>query len=258
MSVGGTLTTRAVPRGCSWQGSLASLAGLVVHEDNHLLALFKPGGVLSQADQTRDPCLLSAAKQFLVRKYSKRGDAYVGLVHRLDRPCSGVMVFAKTSKAAARLSEAFRERRVVKKYLAVVEGALAPEGRLEDRLQQHSRLNKAVVQPGVSTNAVEGVLKYRVLREFGEETKSLLDVSLSTGRKHQIRAQLAHHGHPIVGDLKYGSSVRFTHRHVALHAYLVSFHHPVSLKQVSVSSNLSNNSINASISNRWLYPALHL
>ena len=223
----------AVPRGCSWRGKLSDIAGLVVHEDNHLLALFKPNGLLSQGDLTRDPCLLSTAKQYLVHKHNKPGDAYLGLVQRLDRPCSGVMVFAKTSKAAARLSEAFRERRVVKKYMAVVEGTGIEGRRLVDHLQGHHHLNKTVIRPDSSTNTVEGVLNYRVLREFGDESKSLLDVSLSTGRKHQIRTQFAHHGHPIVGDVKYGASGGFIRQHVALHAYLLSFYHPVSSKLVA-------------------------
>ena len=240
MSLSAALTGRAprllhlaVPRGCSWRGSLDSLDELVIHEDNHLLVLFKPNGVLSQADLTRDPCLLSAAKHYLVRKYNKPGDAYLGLVHRLDRPCSGVMVFAKTSKAAARLSEAFRERKVIKKYLAIVEGAIAEEGRLMDHLQRHNHINKSVIRPDSSANTVESVLNYRVLRELGGETKSLLDVSLSTGRKHQIRTQFANQGHPIVDDMKYGSSGGFIRQHIALHAYLLSFHHPVSSKQVT-------------------------
>ena len=221
-----------VPRGCAWGGDLGRLDELVVLEDNHLLALFKPGGVLAQADRSQDVCLLGALKEHLIRKYSKPGDAFVGLVHRLDRPSSGVMLFGKTSKGSARLCEAFRERKVLKKYLVVVEGVIERDEQLQDYLLMHKSPNETLVSPVASSDTVEGILSYRVLRNLNGSSLSLLDVSLTTGRKHQIRSQLAHRGHPVVGDLKYGSKRKFVNRYIALHAYLMSFHHPVSHKQI--------------------------
>ena len=186
-------------------------------------------------------------KEYLKTKYAKPGEVYLGLVHRLDRPCSGVLVFAKTSKAAARLSESFRERKVVKRYLCVVEGRLEGEGECADLFQkidgsrnQKSRLVKASQLSSSNTKAVEARLSYAVIQQLtwkdfkGERREgSLVEIVLGTGRKHQIRLQLANIGHPILGDLKYGAKEGFPlSRSICLHAYLLSFYHPTTQKQV--------------------------
>lgn len=211
---------------------------LIVFEDNQLIIVDKPIGVLTQSDITCDDDLLSAVKLHIKHEGMKPGDAYVGLVHRLDRPCSGLVVLAKTSKAAARLSEAFRERRVVKKYMCVVEGALVGKGECSDLMQKsRSHANKSTVSADAGVEASLSFCSENVFSIHGK-TLSLVSVNLSTGRKHQIRAQLSHMGHPIVGDVKYGAVARFPSKifpskGLALHSCILSFHHPVSAQQVS-------------------------
>jgi 23S rRNA pseudouridine1911/1915/1917 synthase len=178
------------------------IGNLVLFEDNHLLAMVKPTGMLTQADRTGDICLTDLAKRYLAEKYAKPGDVYLGLVHRLDRPVGGVIVFARTGKAASRLSEQFRQRNTKKIYRALVEGIpKLPFGELTHYLAKSGTMMK-VAYPE-TPGAQEARLLFRTL-EIGVET-SLVEVQLITGRKHQIRAQLAEIGCPIVGDIKYGA-----------------------------------------------------
>lgn len=188
--------------------------------DNHLLALGKPAGLLSQRAQAGDDCLLERGREYVRAQYDKQGNVFLGLVHRLDRNVSGVMVFARTSKAAARLTRAFSERRVDKRYLAVVEGETDESGELRDRLGPRPD------QRGVRRDpeGKEAILSYVRLAEAVR--RSLLEVTLHTGRKHQIRAQLALAGHPITGDLLYGQRTHAISR-PALHAARLSLEHPV-------------------------------
>ena len=195
---------------------------LLLYEDNHLLVLTKPGGVLVQGDATGDETLLALAKAYLKEKYQKPGNVYLGLVHRLDRVTSGVLVFARTSKAAGRLSQAFREGRIEKLYLALVEGHPPQRGRLEDRLSWDHRRRKAYLSPA----GKKAILELEAVKR--EERLSLLLVRPKTGRKHQIRAQLAAAGFPILGDLKYGSRKKVAQgRAILLHAYSLTLPHPV-------------------------------
>ncbi len=195
----------------------------VLFVDNHLLVVHKPAGVLVQADRTGDPDLLTIGKAYLKERFDKPGHVFLGLVHRLDRPASGVMVFARTSKAAARLSEQFRRRTVEKRYMAIVEGVLEGAG-IERGLivadETSVRLEKA--ENGAEGKAAE--LQWRAVASDDDFT--LVDVQLKTGRKHQIRVQLSALGHPILGDFRYGATRELDGRNLALHGYRLGFDHP--------------------------------
>ena len=188
----------------------------VIYEDNHLLAVYKPSGLLVQGDRTGDVCLLDLGKRWLKARYHKPGKVFLAMVHRLDRPVAGVVLFARTSKAAGRLSRQFRERSVDKHYLAVVGGSVSGDAdRLIDHIERRDRLSRVVPTP--TDCSQEARLRYTVLgRDSG---KSLLKVSLETGRRHQIRIQLAHMGHPILGDLRYGAETPLPDRQIALLAH---------------------------------------
>jgi len=195
----------------------------VLYEDNHLLAVYKPSGLLVQGDRTGDVCLLDLGKYWLKVRYHKPGKVFLAIVHRLDRPVAGVVLFARTSKAAARLSRQFRERSVDKHYLAVVLGSVAEDAdRRIDHIERRDRLSRVVPTPTGCSQ--EARLCYTVLgRDSG---KSLLKVFLETGRRHQIRIQLAHMGHPILGDLRYGAETPLPDRQIALLAHQLMVEHP--------------------------------
>jgi 23S rRNA pseudouridine1911/1915/1917 synthase len=195
----------------------------VLYEDNHLLGVFKPAGVLVQGDRTRDVTLIDMAKEYLKAKYNKPGNVFLGLVHRLDRPVSGVVLYARTSKAASRLTREFAERRVEKTYFAVVHGeAREREGELVSYIERVHRRSR--VAAGESESAKEAVLSYSVLaRKSG---LSLIELHPRTGRHHQLRLQLAEIGHPVVGDIKYGAPLVLPDRTVALHAGVLVVKHP--------------------------------
>jgi RluA family pseudouridine synthase len=194
----------------------------VLHLDNHLLVVNKPPGVLVQADRTGDLDLLTMGKAFVKEHFNKPGDVFLGLVHRLDRPASGVMVFARTSKAAARLSEQFRLRTVEKYYAAVVEGHLKGAGIARDDLVPGEG-SVRIAEGG--ENAGKGAeMQWRAVAE--ENDLTLVIVQLKTGRKHQIRVQLAAMGHPILGDFRYGATRPLDGKNLALHCYRLGFRHP--------------------------------
>ena len=179
----------------------------ILYEDNHCLALFKTAGVLTAGDKTGDVSLLDLARQYIREKYHKPGNVYLGVVHRLDRPVSGVVLFARTSKAAARLSEQFRSGTVTKVYHALVEGCpKQTTGEWIDVLVKDRERNVVRTVPEGAAGARQAVLEYRVLRRTA--TRSLLEIRPRTGRAHQIRVQLAARGLPIVGDVKYGARRR--------------------------------------------------
>ena len=175
---------------------------LIVHEDNHVLVVVKPPNMPSQSDPTGDLDVLSAMKEYLAQKYHKRGEAYLGLVHRLDRPVGGLMVLAKTGKAADRLSAQVREKSLSRQYVAAVRGDVPQEGDLTDWLLKNARTNMVRVVPEGTNRAKEARLRFARVGGAGELT--LVRVRLFTGRSHQIRVQLSHAGMPIWGDARYG------------------------------------------------------
>ena len=196
----------------------------VLYEDNHIIVAIKPCGVLSQSDGSGNPDMLTILKAYIKEKYSKPGEVYLGLVHRLDRPVSGVMVFARTSKAASRLSEQIRTRKVEKIYRCVVKGVLEGSGRLENYIFKDESRNMVTVsdteRPGYKTS----YLDYKALAS--KDGLTLVEVKLGTGRSHQIRAQMAHAGYPLFADQKYGEADKGC-KDIALEAYKLTFEHPV-------------------------------
>ncbi len=197
---------------------------MILYEDNHLVAVRKPPGRLTQRDAAGEKCLLDDVRTYLREKYAKPGDVFVGMLHRLDRPVGGVVLFAKTSKGASRLSEQFRARTVKKSYQALVEGHPPERGTLVHYLGQDSTERVAISEvPGPDLK--RGELTYRVLQKG--QTHSLLEVELGTGRKHQIRAQLAQIGHAIAGDTKYGALLPFEGDGIGLVSYCLEFSHPI-------------------------------
>jgi 23S rRNA pseudouridine1911/1915/1917 synthase len=192
----------------------------VLYEDNHVIVCYKPAGVLSQADNTGDIDMLTLVKDYLKKRYNKEGNVFVGLVHRLDRMTSGVMVFGKTSKGAMRLSNDIANGDFFKEYLAVCEGNIEDydETTLIDYLEKDEKNNKSFI----SKNGKEAILTYRVITN--KNNKSLVRVKLKTGRHHQIRVQMSNIGHPLYGDIKYGSPHK---DNLALQAYKLSFYQPV-------------------------------
>jgi len=197
----------------------------VLYEDNHLLVVNKPAELPTMGVAEGVPSLLSEAKSYLKEKYQKPGNVYLGIVSRLDAPVTGVVVMARTSKAASRLSEQFRTRSVDKCYWAVVEGIVQPlEGELHDWLRKDERHRRMHITGASVPDAKEARLRYVVQQKIDRRT--LVEIQLLTGRKHQIRVQMEHQGWPIWGDRKYGAKQRFSSG-IALHSRSIEFQHPV-------------------------------
>ncbi len=207
----------------------------ILYEDNHLLAVVKPCGLATMGLPEGEETLLIRAKEYIKAKYAKPGAVYLGVVSRLDVPVSGVVLFARTSKAAARLNEQFRERGAEKTYLALVEGSIFPlEDDCVDRIKEDERHRKVWITGNDSgKSGKEARLHYKKLRQLG--ANSLVEVHLETGRKHQIRVQLAHRGFPILGDRKYGARTDFSHG-IALHAWKLTVKHPISGEAIELTA----------------------
>ncbi len=195
----------------------------ILYEDNHVIVCNKPAGILSQGDGSDAPDMLTILKKYIKQKYEKPGEVYLGLVHRLDRPVSGVMVFARTSKAASRLSEQIRAGKTVKCYRCIVSGTVEGEGKLENYILKDSKTNTVTVTDKPAGDAKYAVLEYKAVCSQGNMT--LVNIKLGTGRSHQIRAQMAHFGHPIAGDRRYGKEGNVNYD-IALQSYRFEFDHP--------------------------------
>ncbi|WP_308266860.1 RluA family pseudouridine synthase [Prevotella sp.] len=205
----------------------------VVYEDNHIIIVNKQSGEIVQGDKTGDTPLSDIVKQYIKEKYNKPGNVFLGVVHRLDRPVSGLVVFAKTSKALSRLNEMFRTGDVHKTYWAIVKkNDIAPEATLTDWLTRNERQNKSYAHNREVPGAKKAVLSYKV--RSMSDNYMLLEVRLMTGRHHQIRCQLAHMGCPIKGDLKYGSPRSNPDGSISLMSRRVEFVHPVSKETITV------------------------
>ncbi len=211
----------------------------VVYEDNHIIIVNKASGEIVQGDKTGDIPLSETVKQYIKEKYQKPGNVFLGVVHRLDRPVSGLVVFAKTSKALSRLNDMFRTGDVHKTYWAIVKrGDIAPEATLTDWLTRNERQNKSYAHPREVPGSKKAVLSYKV--RSVSDNYMLLEVHLMTGRHHQIRCQLANMGCPIKGDLKYGSPRSNPDGSISLMSRRVEFVHPVSKETIVAEAPVPN------------------
>jgi len=201
----------------------------VLYEDNHVIVVLKPQNVPTQEDESKDLDMLTMVKNYIKDKYQKPGNVYVGLVHRLDRPTGGVMVFAKTSKAASRLSEQIKNGDMSKKYLAIVEGTPKNRsGKLINYLKKNEKTNTVLVVPQLTDGAKYAELEYNTLNSEGG--LSLIDIDLHTGRSHQIRVQFKNIGCALYGDAKYGK--KSVNNKLALWSYYLRFEHPTTKKSM--------------------------
>ncbi len=214
----------------------------VLHEDNHVIVVNKRPSDIVQGDKTGDITMPDQIKEFLRVKYNKPGNIFCGVVHRLDRPTSGAVVFAKTSKALTRLNEQFREKDTQKVYWAVVEKAPQSNiGHLENFLLKNEKQNKAYVHQKEVPGSKKAILDYRVLAQSDKYT--LVEVTLHTGRHHQIRAQMAHIGSIIKGDLKYGAKRSNADGSIHLHARYLSFIHPTTKETIQITAPVPEDSL---------------
>lgn len=203
----------------------------VIFEDNHIIVVEKQPNVPSQGDKTNDTDMLTIIKEYIKEKYNKPGNVYLGLIHRLDRPVGGVMVFAKTSKAAARLSEQVREKIFKKQYLVVVDGKFEKnKGIMKDYLLKNERNNLSKVVSEDTKNAKYAELEYEVIKYREDINLSAVKVDLHTGRHHQIRVQFSSRGHSIYGDQKYGT--RGKGKQIALWAHTLTIKHPITKEEL--------------------------
>ena len=213
----------------------------VIYEDNHILVVNKTAGLLVQGDRTGDKSLVDIAKLYIKNKYQKPGDVFLGLVHRLDRPTSGVIVLARTSKALTRLNKQFKDRVPKKIYRAVVSGTPKSSAKLEHYLKKNSSQNKSFHYNEITPNTKHAILHYRHVKSL--KSYHVLEVELETGRHHQIRAQLAAVGLHIKGDLKYGSKRTNPNGSIHLHARSLLFVHPTKKEEMKFVASYPNDPI---------------
>lgn len=198
----------------------------ILYEDNHVIVVYKPANILSQGDATGDKDMLTIIKEYIKEKYKKPGNVYLGLVHRLDRPVQGIMVFAKSSKAAARITKQIQNHKFHKHYLAIINGNLKDKkGEFHDYLEKLENGNTVVTD---NKHGKESILRYEVIKEF--KNYSLVRIELVTGRHHQIRVQFASRGYPLVGDQRYGIEDK---KQICLCSYQLSFLHPITKERLN-------------------------
>ena len=210
----------------------------VIYEDNHIIAVSKTCNEIVQGDKTGDKPLSEILKDYLKEKYNKPGNVFVGVTHRLDRPTSGIVLFAKTSKALTRLNEMFRKGEVKKTYWALVKNndRIAPEAELEHFLVRNEKQNKSFAHDKEVPNSKKAILHYKIIGR--SDNYSLLEIDLKTGRHHQIRCQLSKIGAPIKGDLKYGFDRSMADRGLSLPARCARFTHPVSKEKIYIEAQV--------------------
>ncbi len=207
----------------------------IIYEDNHLLVINKKVGQLVQGDKTGDESLLESIKNHIKKRDDKPGNVFLGLVHRIDRPTSGLVIYAKTSKALSRLTQMVKNREIKKTYWAVVPKEPLPQSqRLVHYLKKNEKNNKAIIFPKLTEGAKEAILTYHIIQSL--DHYMLLEIDLETGRHHQIRAQLSKTGIPIKGDLKYGSPRSNTDGGIHLHARKLEFIHPVTKENIEITA----------------------
>ena len=217
-----------------------NLESQIVYEDNHLLVINKKAGQLVQGDKTGDLSLLELIKDFIKKRDEKPGNVFLGLVHRIDRPTSGLVIYAKTSKALSRLTVMVKNREVKKTYWAIVGKEMIPKSqRLIHYLQKNEKTNKATVFIKPTDKAKESILNYQIIKTL--DNYQLLEIDLETGRHHQIRAQLSKIGVPIKGDLKYGAPRSNPDGGISLHARKLEFEHPVTKEKVEIVAPVPQN-----------------
>lgn len=203
----------------------------ILYEDNHIIVVEKKINIPVQEDESKDKDLLTIIKEYLKEKYNKPGNVYLGLIHRLDRPVGGVMVFAKTSKAASRLSDEMRNHQIEKKYYAVIEGSLKEKDTYIDKLYKDTKLNKVTVD----NRGKEAILSYERVKTYKGYT--LVNITLKTGRSHQIRVQFSSRGTPLYGDQKYNPNSKVGEQ-IALYSYYLSFYHPTTKEKMEFKMSL--------------------
>lgn len=214
----------------------------VLHEDNHIIIVNKRSGDITQGDKTGDKPLSDVVKDYIKEKYNKAGNVYLGVVHRLDRPTSGVIIFARTSKALERLNKMLRVKEIHKTYWAIVKGSPKKEkNSLINFLKKNPKKNKSFVFQKEMKDSKKAILHYNVIKKL--DNYSLIEVDLETGRHHQIRAQFSAIGHPIKGDLKYGFNRSNKDGSIHLHARKIQFIHPVSKAQICIIAPTPNDAI---------------
>ncbi len=219
-------------------GQLISFMNLkVLYEDNHLIAVIKPFNMPVQGDDTGDICLMDAVKDYIKEKYEKSGKVFLGLLHRLDRPAGGIVLFAKTSKGAARLSKQIREHKFQKTYFAVLEGELSQKSdSLVDFLLRDKQKNLTGIVKEGTPGSQRAELDFEVLRT--KNNKTLVQINLKTGRHHQIRAQFSHLGFPLLGDIKYGAKKPLSDKSIALFAGGLEFETATGSKKIELKADL--------------------
>ena len=205
----------------------------ILFEDNHLLLINKKPGILTQGDKTGDKSLIDLAKYYIKKKYNKPGNVFIGLPHRIDRPTSGIVILSKTSKSLSRISKLFKEKKIEKKYWAIVKNKIEnKEGKLIHFLKKNQKKNKSFVQKEKKDDHLKAELEYKLIKKM--KNYFLYEIKLITGRHHQIRAQLSYIGSPIKGDIKYGFKRTNKDGSISLHSREINFIHPVKKNKIQI------------------------